>query len=313
MKQITLYCNKSEKILPTFSDNSIDVLISDIPYGVNINPKWDHHLPSEEIWNECYRILKPGSHCLLFGQPSMTMNLMKVMANTDFDFRDIWIWQYQGTHTKGTYIEEDGKLFRSRIRNIFNLIYVFRKPLEGLEEENWVKYRTNLLNIDDNREEYEGNHVSILEKFKKTGKKHYQSEESANVHKEMKPKGWVPDERGREPVNIKYIPRVTKEERTIRGRVENDHPTVKPIELMKWLVSLTTTHPEQIVLDPFCGSGSTGCACKLLNRQFIGIDCEPEYIAISKLRIQHVEEFYMEKKVWVEKEIDRGYTCKSLF
>jgi len=92
MKKISLICGKSEEILPKFRDNYIDVLISDIPYGVGINPKWDNNLPSAEIWEECYRILKPGSHCLIFGQPSMAMDLMKVMIKTKFDGEPYYLY-----------------------------------------------------------------------------------------------------------------------------------------------------------------------------------------------------------------------------
>ena len=64
----------------------------------------------------------------------------------------------------------------------------------------------------------------------------------------------------------------------------NNHPTVKPTELMKWLVKLVT--PEGgVVLDPFAGSGTTLVACKELGRGCIGIEREPEYVEIIKRRL----------------------------
>jgi len=69
--------------------------------------------------------------------------------------------------------------------------------------------------------------------------------------------------------------------------VTNHHPTVKPIELMRYLVRLTKTPTGGVVLDPFMGSGSTGCACVLEGRDFIGIEREPEYIEIAEKRIAH--------------------------
>lgn len=276
-------------VLTTISSSSIDVLISDIPYGVHINSMWDRHLPSEDVWNESYRVLKPGSYCILFGQPSMNADLMAVMANTDFDYKDMWIWKYQGTHTKGVKVVEGLNTYRSRIRNVFNPLYVFRKKLEGTEKQNWETYRTNLLNIDSVREPYEGDHKQIIKRFKTTGKKHVQSTTHSNTFGKLKQKGWVPDPRGREPVNVQYFSRVTKKERTIDGKVTNKHPTVKPIALMLWLIKLTTTLTDQVVLDPFCGSGSTGCACKLLNRNFIGID--NDYVSYNTAcnRIKYIE------------------------
>jgi len=75
------------------------------------------------------------------------------------------------------------------------------------------------------------------------------------------------------------------------GPTKNGHPTVKPINLMRWLVRLITP-PAGVVLDPFLGSGSTGAATVLEGFDFIGIEREPEYVAIAEARIsfwsQHV-------------------------
>ena len=66
---------------------------------------------------------------------------------------------------------------------------------------------------------------------------------------------------------------------------QNFHPTVKPIALMEYLVKLVSRE-GQVVLDPFMGSGTTGMACKKLNRDFIGIEMMPEYMEIAKCRIE---------------------------
>ena len=71
-------------------------------------------------------------------------------------------------------------------------------------------------------------------------------------------------------------------------RVKNHHPTVKPIGVMRWLVKLTGGHPgESVILDPFMGSGTTGCAAVLEGFDFIGIEREPEYMQICEARIRH--------------------------
>ena len=64
----------------------------------------------------------------------------------------------------------------------------------------------------------------------------------------------------------------------------NNHPTVKPINLMRWLCRLVTP-PGGLILDPFLGSGTTGCAAALEGFDFIGIEREAEYLAIAKARI----------------------------
>lgn len=65
---------------------------------------------------------------------------------------------------------------------------------------------------------------------------------------------------------------------------QNFHPTVKPVKLMQYLVRLVTP-PNGIVLDPFCGSGTTGVACKLEGFEFVGIEQDPEYTKIAEARI----------------------------
>jgi DNA modification methylase len=66
----------------------------------------------------------------------------------------------------------------------------------------------------------------------------------------------------------------------------NHHPTVKPTDLMRYLVKLITP-PNGIVLDPFTGSGSTGKGAVMEGFNFIGIELDPDYVAIATARIQH--------------------------
>lgn len=68
----------------------------------------------------------------------------------------------------------------------------------------------------------------------------------------------------------------------------NDHPTVKPTDLMRYLCRLVTP-PGGIVLDPFAGSGSTGKACAVEGFRFIGIEREAEYCEIARARIAAVD------------------------
>ena len=67
------------------------------------------------------------------------------------------------------------------------------------------------------------------------------------------------------------------------------HPTIKPLNIIKNLIK-NSSKKNELVLDPFCGSGTTGVACKMLNRNFIGIDLDPEYCKISEARIKAYEE-----------------------
>ena len=68
------------------------------------------------------------------------------------------------------------------------------------------------------------------------------------------------------------------------GRIENGHPSEKPLKLMTW--TLQTVKAKGVVLDPFMGSGTTGVACALAGLPFIGIEREPKYCDIACRRIE---------------------------
>lgn len=73
---------------------------------------------------------------------------------------------------------------------------------------------------------------------------------------------------------------------TVSSKSRN-HPTEKPIILLEELIQLHSVE-NQVVLDCFMGSGSTGVACVNINRKFIGIELDPKYFAIAKDRIESV-------------------------
>jgi hypothetical protein len=82
-----------------------------------------------------------------------------------------------------------------------------------------------------------------------------------------------------------YCPKASRSD---RGD-DNGHPTVKPTDLMRWLVKLVAA-PGGTVLDPFMGSGSTGKACALEGVSFIGIERDPDYYAITRRRIEAAQQ-----------------------
>jgi len=90
-----------------------------------------------------------------------------------------------------------------------------------------------------------------------------------------------------------YCAKVSKKERNT-GTDNNNHVTVKPIELMKYLVRLVTP-PNGIILDPFMGSGSTGIASMIEGFRFIGMEQDKEYYKISNDRISSYK-LYINKK-----------------
>tara|TARA_R100001129_G_scaffold1426_2_gene1275 strand:+ start:946 stop:2193 length:1248 start_codon:yes stop_codon:yes gene_type:complete len=88
-----------------------------------------------------------------------------------------------------------------------------------------------------------------------------------------------------------YCAKTSKDERKsgLGGEIKaNTHPTVKPVELMRYLVRLVTPKGG-LVLDPFMGSGSTGMGAREEDFRFIGIEKEEEYYEIAKARIKNIK------------------------
>ena len=94
---------------------------------------------------------------------------------------------------------------------------------------------------------------------------------------------------GDQVCRFRYEPKAQSEDRHdgLNGE-RSTHPTVKPTELMRWLCRLVTP-PEGHVLDPFCGSGSTGRGAIAEGFQFTGIELDPEYAAIAEARTKVVQ------------------------
>ena len=84
-----------------------------------------------------------------------------------------------------------------------------------------------------------------------------------------------------------YVAKASSAERSmgLPDGERSSHPTVKPVEVMRWLIRLVTP-PGGTLLDPFTGSGTTGIAAHLEGFKFLGIEREPEYAAIARARIE---------------------------
>ena len=74
-----------------------------------------------------------------------------------------------------------------------------------------------------------------------------------------------------------------------REKIFGKHPTQKPLYLLEKIL-LASTRKDYLVLDPFCGSGTTGVACKLLGRKFIGLDNNRDFILLAKERLMRADE-----------------------
>jgi DNA modification methylase len=115
---------------------------------------------------------------------------------------------------------------------------------------------------------------------------------------------FIKDEMGF-PLGVRLVAKKTPLSTSVKDawQKSNIHSTVKPIKLMQYLVRLITP-PNGIVLDPFCGSGTTGVACKLEGFQFIGLEQDAEYCKIAQARIDNYIEELPKKPKSPEKNTD---------
>lgn len=183
-------------------------------------------------------------------------------------------------------------------------ILLCRKPLEGTIAENIQKYGTGALNIGQSRI-----HVSSEDSThaKKLHTKGGFGHAGAQVYTDSKGASAYAPTKGRWPANLVHdgSPEVTSKMPNNAARFfycskaskpdrngglpkdqPNQHPTVKPTELMRYLCKLIT-HPKGIILDPFMGSGSTGRAAILDGFSFVGIELEQESYQTAVARLKH--------------------------
>ena len=178
-------------------------------------------------------------------------------------------------------------------------ICLARKPLsEKTIAENVLKWKTGGINIDGCRVGTEVRTTPVGSNDSRDDKTLFGLNSTIHHKREETTEGRFPanilldEEAGRvlgEPSRFFYVAKVSKKERNL-GIDKNNHPTVKPINLMTYLVRLITP-PNGIVLDPFMGSGSTGVAAQLEGFNFIGMEMDGDYFKIAQNRINNWEEY----------------------
>ncbi len=305
-------------VLRLMQENCIDSCVTDPPYGISfMNKKWDYDVPTVEFWKEVLRVLKPGGHLLSFAGAKTYHRMATRIEDAGFEIRDQMMWIYGQGFPKG----------KTNLKPSHEPIVVARKTFKGSCKENQRLWGTGFLNIDDCRieiQECDKMDIRRYENYHETFNS-YEEGESAKGKKYIINK---PHTNGRWPGNIMfdhspkekwskyfYCPKVSMKERNegieefdsknVEGRDEgqenknvpfknrtslnkNIHPTVKPIELMQYLVRLVTPK-NGILLEPFLGSGSTTIACIKEKIKFLGIEQSKEYfnIAVARTEYEH--------------------------
>jgi site-specific DNA-methyltransferase (adenine-specific) len=165
-------------------------------------------------------------------------------------------------------------------------IAMARKPFKGSTIDNVLAHGVGALNIDATRipnpegDRFPSNVIGEVEGYQKYFYCPKVSRKERHCGFEMPPALFGQHQGAYDENGERYA--VQLDART--GNTGNNHPTVKPVELMKYLIKLVTL-PNSTVLDPFTGSGSTGMAAVELGHEFIGCELDPEYVKIAETRI----------------------------
>ena len=269
-------------VMSKMEENSFDACITDPPYGMGMED-WDYSVPTEEIWEQTLRILKPGGFCLSFCSPQLYHRMASAVEDAGFIIKDQIMWMVTTKMPKKNYLKQ-----------AHEPIVVAQKPFKGTIKANFEKWGTGVIDTQNTRVPWEGKPPTGWVKdghkrrtFGKEGKTTGTQKEFGKV--DANPDGRYPSNIIGEvlPVHQKYFyaPRVTRKE---RGEY-NDHPTPKPISLMSYLIKVYSPENSRVI-DPFCGSGSTGCSALVEGREFVGIELSEHYSEISRKRIKEYTE-----------------------
>jgi len=241
----------------------IDAIITDPPYGLSfMGKKWDYEVPSVAIWKECLRVLKPGGHLLSFSSARTYHRMACNIEDAGFGIIDQIMWVYGSGFPKG----------KSQLKPSHEPIVMARKG--GKKQE---------LRINDCRVGNEERTNPISGESKNCYDPIFNQTSTQCL--------------GRWPANLIHDGNINieafnnffycaKASNSDRGK-GNNHPTVKPIDLMRYLIRLVCP-VGSVVLDPFMGSGTTGKAALEEGMEFIGIEQSKEYMDISKKRLTNV-------------------------
>ena len=256
----------------------VDAIVTDPPYGLSfMGKKWDYEVPSIDIWKECLRVLKPGGHLLSFSSARTYHRMACNVEDAGFEIRDQIMWVYGSGFPKG----------KTQLKPSHEPIVMARK--EGKKEELRIddcrtnkqkegRWPANLIH-DGSKEVV--NLFPQVSASKSGGKAGWQDKYVGGKYKPIERTGY--DEPAGTAARFFYCAKASNSD---RGK-GNNHPTVKPIDLMRYLIRLVCP-VGSVVLDPFMGSGTTGKAALEEGMEFIGIEQSAEFMDISKKRLTNV-------------------------
>lgn len=270
---------------------------------------------SREWATQCIRVLKPGGHLAAFAAPRTAHRLACGLEEAGFELRDVLMW-VQGQGYPATRVLPDG--WGTGLKPAYEPIILARRPVAETLDATLAKYGTGAINIDACRialaaedcpteGRTHGRRITASAKGRWPANLLLSHGHGCTEHRCEAdcPIGLLGDRhrffyaakapQAEREAGCEQLPRRAAQTFKIGPRnqrladarpVANIHPTVKPIELMRWLVRLLAPKGG-LVLDPFTGSGSTGAGTVLEGARFIGIEREAAYVPIAKARISY--------------------------
>ena len=312
-------------VLRGMADNSVDSIVTDPPYGLSfMGKRWDYDVPSEDVWRECLRVLKPGGHLLAFAGTRTQHRMAVRIEDAGFEIRDMIAWVYGSGFPKSHNLSGEWQGWGTALKPALEPITVARKPLsESTVAANVLARGTGALNIDgcrvgDDVVGWGGGQGGSPDPTQSKGRNYRMAAGESRPVTGRWPANLVHDgsEEATEGLGSAarffYAAKASRSERDAglddstaamrndgrqtdidnpyqRGKVlRNPHPTVKPVALMRWLCRLVTP-PGGVVLDPFAGSGSTGVAAVAEGFSSILIERDTEYVEIIRRRLAHAQ------------------------
>lgn len=250
-----VYHDDCFNIFPKIDDNSIDLILCDLPYSTT-KAKWDIALDLNLLWKEYERIIKPNGAILLFAQTPFD----KILGASNLKLLKYeWIWE----KSQATGFLNAKKMPLKAHENI--LVFYKKPPIY-------------------NPQKTQGH--SPMHAY--TKKPHVQNR--TELYGEMNKTISGGGDTDRFPRSVLKFPS-DKQRTKLDGTI---HPTQKPLALCEYLIK-TYSNEGSLVLDNTAGSGTTGLAAKNLNRDFIMIEKEKVWINVILKRIPNVNIYSNEK------------------
>jgi site-specific DNA-methyltransferase (adenine-specific) len=303
--------------------------------AAHTNPIESFQVFSREWAAACIRVLKPGGHLAAFAAPRTFHRLTCGLEEAGFEVRDVLMW-LQGQGYPATRVLPDG--LGTGLKPCWEPIVLARRPLVESLGATIAGHGTGAMNIDacrialtaqdrptevrahgrritaNQRGRWPGN--LLLSHGRRCDPEHCEADCPIGLLGDRQRFFYAAKAPRRErDAGCELLPKQVVQTFKIGARNEqlcdehpvgNLHPTVKPIDLMRWLVRLLT--PEGgLVLDPFTGSGSTGAGCVLEGVRFHGIEREPQYVPIATARITY---WAAQRKVDARPRRTRGGDCR---